>query len=328
MSLSKRWCFTLNNPTDADRKKLKECEEVDYMIYQEERGEKEGTLHLQGFCILKERQRLGWMKVHVSERAHWSITRGKNEEAAAYCRKAETYTGGERFEKGTMGKTPTTAEERRERAEGAVEELKTKFRAIDEMEAVVLMQPGFIMAYRMLTADVLGPFRPNLQIITMVGPPGCGKSWCINEHFPRAGRCMMGNNGIWFQRPTADCIVFEEFNGQIPMQKMNELLDIYPYALEVKGGMRPAMYNWVVITSNTRPDEWWSDTDKTGQQSARRVGAMQAVWDRIGFSTATYHGHRTRGHYLENPPGMSIEQLRVWFDEQVRRILHPDEDEH
>ena len=36
-------------------------------------------------------------------------------------------------------------------------------------------------------------------------------------------------------------MVFEEFAGQIPLQKMLKLLDPYPMALEVKGGMRPAM---------------------------------------------------------------------------------------
>ena len=137
-------------------------------------------------------------------------------------------------------------------------------------------------AYNALTADLLGVYRPELKIITMVGPPGTGKSFAINALFPDAGRAIMGNSGTWFSNPTATVMVFEEFAGQIPLQKMLKLLDPYPMALEVKGGMRPAMYTVVVITSNTRPDGWYKD-----EEQGRGRGRTHSLHSGTGLASGT-----------------------------------------
>lgn len=302
--------------------KLKRMEGMEYIIFQHEEAPTTGMRHLQGYLILKEKHNLRWLKRYVSERANFQVRRGTMEQARDYCRKEETHPAGSpRFEGGKWPeKEKTTSAERRERAEAELEVIKETHKRPRDIPSGVLMQPGFVMAYKMLTADVLGPFRPDLKIITLVGPPGCGKSWAVQKHFPEHGLCMPGNSGIWFQNPESDVMVFEEFCGQIPIQKMRQLLDIYQYALEVKGGMAPARYTTVLITSNTTPDKWYKTTERIDGQDVdidKKVDSVQALWDRIGYSTPTYHGHRTCGHYFEAPPGMSIEQLRVWFDEQV-----------
>ena len=40
----------------------------------------------------------------------------------------------------------------------------------------MLARPGFLAAYNALTADMLGVYRPNLKIVTMVGPPEQAKA--------------------------------------------------------------------------------------------------------------------------------------------------------
>ena len=181
-----------------------------------------------------------------------------------------------------------------------------------------------------LTADLLGVYRPELKIVTMVGPPGTGKSYAINTLFPHAGRAIMGNGGTWFANPTATVMVFEEFAGQIPLQKMLKLLDPYPMALEVKGGMRPAMYTLVIITSNTRPDGWY----KEEEQGGKRTDALLALWDRLGFSNGTNRCYRTCGTYLEPAHGMAlgatgtwIENTRTWFMNELAKAAHMEEHE-
>ena len=89
-------------------------------------------------------------------------------------------------------------------------------------------------------------------------------------------------------------MVFEEFAGQIQLQKMLKFLDPYPMALEVKGGMRPAMYETVIITSNTRPDGWYKDEEAGG----KRTDALLALWDRLGFKNGNNTICRTCGTYL------------------------------
>ena len=119
-------------------------------------------------------------------------------------------------------------------------------------------------------------------------------------------------------------MVFEEFCGQIQLQRMLQYLDPYPLALEVKGGMRPAMYTLVIITSNTPPNGWY--TADVGGQPGKRTDALLALWDRIGFATGGYIPARQCGHYLQAPTEMTLEELRVWFDKSVYTIVHGHED--
>lgn len=345
---AKRWCFTINNPTDEDKFWVNEQGEpndllsnIEYCILQEERGEN-GTLHWQGFLILKKKQRLQWLKRRINGRAHFEVTRGTNEQARDYCKKEDTYTGGLRYEYGQLPER-AAIKKRDERLQDACEELdiiKDGYKRPSDIPSITLMQCGFIPAMKELTADVLGPYRPNLKIITLIGPPGCGKSYAIQHYFPGHGRCIAGNNGIWFQQPLADVMVFEEFCGQIPLQRMLQFLDPYPLALEIKGGMRPALYTTVVITSNTTPKFWYKATD---QEDPKRMDAIHALWDRINYSDGSYIPVRQTGYYLQaaemseymgQAAETYIRDMREFFWNKLAEIMgidpieESDHDEH
>ena len=72
-SPAKRWCFTINNPTERDRfwENPDNMEQIDYLVVQEERGEN-GTVHYQGFAIMKNKKRMTWLKRNINERARLS----------------------------------------------------------------------------------------------------------------------------------------------------------------------------------------------------------------------------------------------------------------
>ena len=77
-----KWCYTLNNPTSEP---LVDEDLVEYHVYGEEVGES-GTPHYQGFIIFKTRVSLNTLQ-HLIPRAHYEIAKGKNSQAANYCKK-------------------------------------------------------------------------------------------------------------------------------------------------------------------------------------------------------------------------------------------------
>lgn len=331
---AKRWCFTINNPNDEDIMMLLGTDsdgaqacyaEIEYLVMQEERGHGEETTHWQGFLILKKKHRLPWLKRMINARAHFEVARGTPQQCRDYCTKEDTRVPGGVFKE--FGRLPErkAVKKKDERFQDACEVLdtiKNTFRPLKELEAKALLQPCFVSAYKELTADILGPYRPKLSIITLIGPPGTGKSWIINFVWPEHGRCIMGNNGVWFQNPLAKVMVFEEFCGQIQLQRMLQFLDPYPLALEVKGGMRPALYETVIITSNTTPDKWYKG-DEAGTPG-KRTDALLALYDRIGYTGGGYVPVRTCGHYLQVPDGLTIEEARAWFESEIE-VLFPED---
>lgn len=345
---AKRWVFTINMKsfdsvgeeavcwglTGSDGPQgewYKYKKDIEYLHFQEECGD-EGTHHLQGIVIFKKEMRLSELKA-FHPRAHWEVMRGTPQQADEYTRKAET-----KVQDGlelTIGTLPERIhkkrQEKEEDAEDELENVKVAYKRPADIDGAILRTPGFIAAYNALTADVLGPYRPNIKIITLVGPPGTGKSYAIQKWLPKHGRCIYGNSGCWFQNPTEDVMIFEEFNGQIPLQKMLLLLDAYPLSLEIKGGMRPALYTTVVITSNTNPSMWYpikpQDEVDGGFLFQKKLDSIHALWDRLGYSDGSYIPVRSSGTYIEapgfaasfgTPAAQYIRDCREMFDKKLK----------
>jgi len=93
MAYVKRWCFTLNNPSEGEKSSLVdlfESEHVSYAIVGREVGES-GTPHLQGFVSFTDRKRLTSVKALMGDRAHFEATKGTDKQASDYCKKDGDY---------------------------------------------------------------------------------------------------------------------------------------------------------------------------------------------------------------------------------------------
>lgn len=333
--------------TAADGPQYTCWDQIEFCICQREKGA-QGTVHFQGFLILKERKRLSWLTTNFFRGAHYEVARGTPEQNIEYCSKSDTFFDfndeeariyGQEHARWRRGNLPERAEgmKRNVQMQLAADTIRdvqeNGFIQPKKVQAEILMCPGFIQAFNTLTQDILGPHRPDLRIVTMVGPPATGKSFAIQSLLPKHGRCIYGNNGCWFQNPTEEVMIFEEFNGQIPLQRMLQLLDPYPLALEIKGRMAPAMYKLVVITSNTSPNSWYpikeEDKQQGGDAYQRKVDSIHALWDRIGYNGGGYIPVRTTGTYLQAPSlalatGMSamdyINACRDYFMRELSAI--------
>lgn len=91
MAQSKRWCFTLNNPTQDERTAFAEIanggDPIVYAVYGNEVAPTTGTPHLQGFVLFRTNQRLAGLRRRFGNRYHWIVARGSNEQASEYCKK-------------------------------------------------------------------------------------------------------------------------------------------------------------------------------------------------------------------------------------------------
>ena len=254
---------------------------VKHIVYQLERGD-QGTPHLQGYIQLSRTQRMSWLKkvtsktadgevFNVFDRAHLIVAKGNADQNKAYCTKAEGRLEGP----WTIGEAPKQGD-RTDLKEAAEQLMRTgDIRAID---------PGVFLKYASgclkLAALAPPPRRDNLKVITIVGPTGIGKSYAVHDLFPDIYVVNMGNSGLWWDGYTGQqAVMFEEFKGQVQLQKMLQILDPYPLRLEIKGGLVPARFTTVFITSNYTPDKWYKNDDGARDEEMKALARRIDIGD-------------------------------------------------
>jgi len=280
----KGWCFTWNNPTHKVLFPDGLPVGVRFLVYQEERGA-EGTAHLQGYIYFSGATRMSQIKnmefktpegasVFPFRGAHLEAAKGSPEQNVAYCTKAETRVAGP----WTLGEVPKGAGERTDLHRAAEELMRSgDIRAIDP--AVFIKYASGCLK---LAALAPPPRRDNLKVITIIGETGIGKSYSVHDLYPDVFVVNMGNSGLWWDGYTGQpAIMFEEFKGQVQLQKMLQILDPYPLRLEIKGGLVPARFSIVFITSNTMPKDWYENKE------GRRDAELKALDRRLDTETET-----------------------------------------
>lgn len=277
---STAWCFTENNPRRTNLFPHGLPDGVRYIVYQLERGE-QGTPHLQGYIHLQRQQRMSWLKglkqrtvegeeYTVFERAHFIAAKGSAAQNKAYCTKTEGRVEGP----WELGEQPKGQGQRTDLEAAAKILIETgDINAIDR--TVLMMHPSGCMKLASLAKC---PRRENMKIITIIGRTGIGKSYSVHDMCPDVYVIQVGNSGLWWDGYTGQkAILFEEYKGQVQLQKMLQILDPYPLRLEIKGGSVPARFDLVFITSNSTPDKWYKneggDRDEEMKALARRLDA-------------------------------------------------------
>jgi len=80
-------CFTLNNYTDDEYKRIVEGKFWTYLCVGKEIGEDNSTPHLQGYLCLRNQTSFSVCKNLISPRAHLEPRKGTHQEASDYCKK-------------------------------------------------------------------------------------------------------------------------------------------------------------------------------------------------------------------------------------------------
>ncbi|AXQ03966.1 replication associated protein [Black-headed python circovirus 1] len=259
---SKRWCFTINNPTFEDYVSLLENfneQTVVFFIAGEEVGEK-GTPHIQGFVNLVTKSRMEPLRQKLGGRAHLERARGSDAENEKYCSKeGKIYLKiGEAQRQGQRSDLSEAVDLLR--SGGTLRDVGMNF-------GTTLVRYGRGLRDFINVMSLSKPRDFKTDVIVLYGPPGCGKSMFANgygksinpewaTYWKPRGKWWDGYNG-------QEVVVLDDFYGWLPFDEMLRLCDRYPLRVENKGGTVEFISKAIIITSNKEPTQWYNNENGT-----------------------------------------------------------------
>jgi len=272
---------------------------VAWVTWQKEQGEN-GTPHLQGYLLVNKDKckstngvNAKWIKENINNKMHIEIRQGSHEQAKSYCNKLDTRVKGP----WTLGKFDMLDKDANRKAVG--ERRKTSVAEVLEDAASGMTEkelwakhPGHmthyhksVKAYMMTTS--LGE-RQQPKIVVLWGPPGTGKSHRASQMAKAIGPAYRwqssASGSVWFDGYDTNnhkVVIFDDFKGGMPYTMLLRLLDRYPMHVEGKGTAVPFNPEWIIITSNHPPNEWYFKNGEKTFDGIEKVHDSSALLRRV-----------------------------------------------
>jgi len=256
-----RFCFTLNNYTEADIEWFHNTTLFKYVCFGKEMGS--GTPHLQGYFEFENGQRkalLPCIKLlkdqGLPSRPHVEYAMGTAQQNITYCSKE-----GHFWENGE-----------RPKGQGKRSDIDAATQIIADggsLQDIALICPIMIVKYhRGLQAlqSLTCPKRTfKTEIFWLWGPSGSGKSRWAWENHPEA-YSKDPSTKWWCGLTDQDTAIIDDFrpSKEMPFNFILRLFDRYPMQLETKGGQVPCLLKKIIVTSPFSPDQMLSNLEWTG----------------------------------------------------------------
>lgn len=142
------------------------------------------------------------------------------------------------------------------------------------------------------------PCRREVRVLVLWGDPGVGKTWrAFNDIWSDVPHYRLPPpppRGVpWFDGyDSEDKLIVDDFDGnQLTFRYLLQILDHYELRLQVKGAFTWAAWTKVVITSNTRPEDWYPEEEFA--PLARRLHSIVHCTDREQMIGAPCAGRRS-----------------------------------
>lgn len=253
---SRRFCFTLNNPTDEDlawlRAALSNEQLVRYAIFGHEVGDS-GTPHLQGYAELVKPIRCTGFKKATSKKAHVEVAYGNRLQARDYCKKDGKFEEFGNWESGGQG-TRNDIKDVMDAIKTGIEPLKV----CEDFPETVARYHNFFDKYTALVQKEATKGIRKVETFVFIGDAGSGKTRAVYEYDPNVFMVNSGETFPFDGYNDEKTICLDDFYGGIKYHELLRILDIYRLKVNVKGSHRYANWNRVYITSNEPPEEWYS----------------------------------------------------------------------
>lgn len=263
------WTLTWNNYTSDDLATVQNNKNFDYIVGQEETGEK-GTKHIQFYVYRKNPVSFKYVKQRFPH-CHIEAARGTPADNKRYCSKEETRTGN-RFEIGECPQQGTRND---------FEEIKELLKEKKDLLSVCEQFPSQYIRYStgiQKMANLLQkPKMRNMTVRLLIGPTGTGKTWSAIHSCPALEDVYIKDPATkwWDGYENQKVVIIDDFLGTMDYSYLLRLLDTYPIRVETKGSHTSLSCETLWITSNQLPTAWYPTL--TLQQLAplfRRLGKM------------------------------------------------------
>jgi len=248
---------------------------VKYVIWQVEIGAS-GTRHLQGYFVVasdhgqKGRVSPKFVKDKINSSMHFEKRMGTHDEARKYCSKKESRVpNGGPWEFGSHVDTEENKSNLGEKRKAVINDVKEQIDQGASLSELWDKNFGLMVNYskafeKYSVLKLQNTDRKAPMNFVFWGPPGTGKTHRVITSLRRLGATAYwfrpGVNGAWFDGydPLVhNAVVFDEFKGQLPYTLFLSLLDKYPTHVEGKGSSISFRPEYIFITSNYAPNEWY-----------------------------------------------------------------------
>lgn len=252
----RRAAWTLNNYSDEELKSLKDnVNQFRYIVWGYEIAPNTGTKHLQGYSALEKPATLDRFKSLISDRAHIEIAKASEEKNREYCVKSGHFEEFGRInsqgQRNDLYNVVDTLLENKEDPIGAVAETHPV--------AFIKFHRGIKDLANTLRLGAKRNHRTKLCIV--YGYPGTGKSYGVRQICDSLygdDETFYKTRGEWWDGYcNHKAIIIDDFYGWLKYDELLKIADRYPYKVPIKGSFANFIAEWIFITSNAHPEEWY-----------------------------------------------------------------------
>lgn len=221
-----------------------------------------GKKHYQGWVQFRNKKRMnGVKKLFNSRKIHVEACKGSEYSNDTYCMKDGDF--------GVWGHFVTQG------CRTDLEDIKLRLDKEEDMKTIADEHFGDYLryhkgmeAYRALVQKNNSKAFRKVEVEVIVGTTGLGKT---REAMKHADYKIEGSKLQWWDGYEGEgCILIDEYDSQVSITEMLNLLDGYQLRLPIKGGFVYARWTKVYITSNIEPEHWHPNAKEVHRDALMR----------------------------------------------------------
>jgi len=246
---SRNWCFTDFKNIDFKTIYSNNTDVIRYICVGKEVCPKTKKEHNQGWVQFTTPRRMNGVKrILASKSIHLEPCYGTEFDNDKYCTKDGKYWQDGKFI--TQGHRTDLEQIKNNIDNGA----SLHDIANDNFDLFLRYRQGFKSYKQMVDKKKRSLFR-KVKVKVISGPTGCGKTRKAMKD-PLNTYKIEGNSLEWFDGYDSESIlVIDEYNNNVKITKLLNILDGYQLRLPIKGGFTYANWTKVVITTNLHREE-------------------------------------------------------------------------